>query len=102
MCCDIPVNVIHRACWFNAGPASQKIGSMYRAFSDYMFIIEAHVVIAGKTAIIVNPCPAELLQLYFSSFEAGTQFPASNDEKYYNLWKKYMSKIKLLDQLSIY
>ena len=30
------------------------------------------------------------------------QFPASNDEKYYYLRKKYMSKIKLLDQLSIY
>ena len=31
-----------------------------------------------------------------------TQFPASNDEKYYYLWKIDMSKIKLLDQLTIY
>ena len=31
-----------------------------------------------------------------------TQFPASNDEKYYYLWKIDMSKIKLLDKLSIY
>ena len=53
----------------------------------------------------INPYPAELLQLYFSSFEAGIAnaiSPASNDEKYYYLWKKYMAKIKLLDQLSIY
>ena len=34
----------------------------------------------------VNPCPAELFELYFSSFEAGIakQFPASNDEKIKN------------------
>ena len=44
----------------------------------------------------VQPCPAELLQLYFSSFEAGI------DEKYYYLWKIDMSKIKLCDQQSIY
>ena len=31
-----------------------------------------------------------------------TQFPASNDEKYYYLWKIDMFKIKLLDQQSIY
>ena len=31
-----------------------------------------------------------------------TQFPASNDEKYYYLWKINMSKIKVLDHLSIY
>ena len=31
-----------------------------------------------------------------------TAIPASNDEKYYYLWKIDMSKIKLLDQLSIY
>ena len=31
-----------------------------------------------------------------------TQFPASNDVKYYYLWKIDMSKIKLLDQLTIY
>ena len=31
-----------------------------------------------------------------------TQFPASNDEKYYYLWEIDMSKIKLLDHLSIY
>ena len=31
-----------------------------------------------------------------------TQFPASNDEKYYYLWKIDMSKINLLDQLRIY
>ena len=37
-----------------------------------------------------------------SKLELLTRFPASNDEKYYYLWKKYMSKIKLLDQLSIY
>ena len=51
-----------------------------------------------------NPCPAELLQLYFLSFEAGmlTRFPASNDEKYYYLWKIDMYKIKLLDQQSVY
>ena len=30
------------------------------------------------------------------------QFPASNDEKYYYLWKIDMSKIKLLDQQSVY
>ena len=91
MCCDIPVNMMHRACWFNAGPASQKIGSIYRAFSDYLFIIEAHVVIAGKTAIIVNPCPAELLQLYFSSFEAGIANAISSFK-----WRKillFMKKI---------
>ena len=31
-----------------------------------------------------------------------TQFPASNDEKYYYLWQIDMFKIKLLDQQSIY
>ena len=31
-----------------------------------------------------------------------TQFPALNDEKYHYLWKIDMSKIKLLDELSIY
>ena len=31
-----------------------------------------------------------------------TQFPALNDEKYNYLWKIGMSKIKLLDKLSIY
>ena len=31
-----------------------------------------------------------------------TQFPASNDKKYYYLWKIDMFKIKLLDQQSIY
>ena len=34
--------------------------------------------------------------------ELQMQFPASNDEKYYNLWKIDMFKIKLLDQQSIY
>ena len=65
--------------------------------------------ISHKKSYTLNPCPAEL---YFcigfncifrhSKLELLTQFPASNDEKYYYLWKKYMSKIKLLDQLSIY
>ena len=51
-----------------------------------------------------NPCPAELLQLYFLSFEAGIANAISSNigEKYYHLWKIDMSKIKLLDQLSIY
>ena len=31
-----------------------------------------------------------------------TQFPASNDEKYYYFLKIDLSKIKLLDQLSIF
>ena len=37
--------------------------------------------------IFINPCPAELLQLYFRhlKLELLTQFPASNDEKYYYL-----------------
>ena len=54
---------------------------------------------------LINSCPAELLHLYFLSFEAGimlTQFPASNEEEYYYLWKIDMSKIKLLDQQSVY
>ena len=36
---------------------------------------------------LFNPCPAELLQLYFSSFEAGiaNATSASNDEKHYYL-----------------
>ena len=57
-----------------------------------------------KPVCWINPCPAELLQLYFSSFEAGiaNAIPASNDEKYYYLWKIDMSKIKLLDQQSVY
>ena len=52
----------------------------------------------------INP-PAELLQLYFFrhlELELLTQFPASNNEKYYYLWKIDMSNIKLLDQQSVY
>ena len=44
----------------------------------------------------LNPYPAELFQLYFSSFRAGiaTQFPAPNVEKYIYLWKIDISNIE--------
>ena len=51
-----------------------------------------------------NPCPAELLQLYFSSFEAGITNAISNFKwwKLLLFMKNDMSKIKLFDQQSIY
>ena len=36
----------------------------------------------GGPGVEVNPCPDELLQLYFLSFEAGI----ADDEKYDYLW----------------
>ena len=46
----------------------------------------------------VNPCRI----FRHLKLELLSQFPASNDEKYYYLWKIDMSNIKLLDQLSNY
>ena len=55
-----------------------------------------HKYFSGLTLVLLNcfNCIFRHLKL-----ELQTQFPASNDEKYYYLWKIDMSKIKLLDQL---
>ena len=47
----------------------------------------------------VNPHAAESFAsiLHHLKLELLTQFPASNDEKYYSLWKTDMSDIELLD-----
>ena len=71
------------------------------------YILWNNVVVNVTVIGQVNPCPPELLQLYFSSFEARianaiSSFKLSNDENFYHLWKMAMSKIKLLDQLNIY
>ena len=53
----------------------------------------------------INPCPARFVfnrTFRHLELELLAQFPASNDEKYYYLLKIDMSKIKLLDQVSIY
>ena len=59
----------------------------------------------GRIISLINPCPAELLQFYFSSFEAGIANAISSfkwRKMDMNLWKIDMSKIKLLDQQSVY
>ena len=73
------------------------------AFSGFEFFV---LKVVCDKKIILNPYPAECifhhLIIIFHHLELLTQFPASNNEKYYYLWKIDMSKIKLLDQLSIY
>ena len=60
------------------------------------FTLECHAVI-DFTVWGLNPCPAELFKLYFSSFEAGIALaiPASNDEKYFYFLKIYIFLIEL-------
>ena len=67
---------------------------------DFLVILEtAENCIELLTLVLLNcfNCIFRHLKL-----ELLTQFPASNDEKYYYLWKIDMCKIKLLDQLSVY
>ena len=47
----------------------------------------------GGPGAEANPCPDELLQLYFSSFEARI----ANDEKYDYLWKINMCENEHFD-----
>ena len=62
-----------------------------------MVYIKQHF--AALTLVLLNcfNCIFRHLKL-----ELLTQFPASNDEKYYYLWKTDIPKIKLFDQQSIY
>ena len=48
---------------------------------------------------LVNPCPAELFQIIFRhlKLELLTQYPASNDEKYFHLWKINICQIEIFD-----
>ena len=71
-------------------------GYKYMSLVNYRWLLVTDTFHLGNSSQI-NPCPAELFQLYFSSFEAGIA-----NAKYYYLWKIDMAKIKLLDQLSIY
>ena len=67
--------------------------------NEYMVYYGSSMHIQYLTLVLLNcfNCIFRHLKL-----ELLTQFPASNDEKYYYFWKIDMSKIKLLDQLSIY
>ena len=48
-----------------------------------------------------NTCAVEMSFSIFQSFEAGfaNAIPASNDEKYYYLWKLDISQIEFFDEM---
>ena len=62
---------------------------------SYIYIIRAE----SKIITAINPCFAELFVAIFHhlKLELLTQFPASNNEKYYYLWKINIWKPKLFD-----
>ena len=69
------------------------------AFQGWLLATWHQVTVDTLTLVLLNcfNCIFRHLKL-----ELLTEFPAFSNEKYYYLWQKYMSKIKLLDQLIIY
>ena len=66
-----------RFIWYGAGLRPLKIFYTYIAGIDIMTSesdVHRHQILSskiGSSTERINPCPAELLELYFSSFEAG-------------------------------